>query len=355
MRSLANIFKSILLAILGLTLGGLVTLVAGESPLNVLRIIVNGVSGTPYDIGLTVYYATILTFVGLAVAVPFRAGVFNIGGEGQLSVGALSCALTALYFGDGWPAPVAGAVGVLAAFAGGALWGAIIGWIRAWRGGHEVISSIMMNFIASGVTGWLTINHFRASDSQNAETNEIATVWRWSSWDSFAGAPVTSLTIVCFICAVLIWAWLKFSAQGFAIKSVQESPDAAGVAGTSVAKVRFWTLTLGGGLAGLAGAVMVLGAGGRFRLGISEGFGFTGIPVALLGKGHPLGVVASAVLFAVLHHGSSALDLEATRVGRDLSQVMQALVMIVVTCGTVFSWQGMRNRFFPQDHKGGEL
>ena len=338
MKSLIAIFKSILLACLGLALGGLVTLIAGENPVNVVRIIINGVIGTPYDTGLTIYYASILTCTGLAVALPFRAGTFNIGGEGQVAIGALTCAMTALFVGDSVPPMIAGCLGILGAFAGGALWGGVIGWIRAYRGGHEVISSIMMNFVAAGVTAWITINHLRAVDSQNPETNEIAAVWRWTKWAYFGGAPVTTLSFLCVVLAVAVWLWLKYSAQGFAIKAVAQSPDAAAVAGMSVAKVRFWSLTVGGGFAGLAGGLMVLGDSGRFRLGISEGFGFTGIPVALLGKGHPLGVLASAILFAILHHGSSALDLEAAHVGRDLSQVIEALVMIVVACGGMMSW-----------------
>lgn len=343
MNTLTTILKSILLACVGLALGGLVTLFAGENPLNVIRIIINGVIGTPYDFGLTIYYASILICTGLAVALPFRAGTFNIGGEGQVAIGALSCAVVALFIGDSVPVLVASCLGVLAAFAGGALWGGIIGWIRAYRGGHEVISSIMMNFIAAGVTAWLTINHLRSVDSQNPETSEIAAVWRWSKWESLAGAPVTNLSLLCVAVAVVVWLWLKYSAHGFAIKAVAQSPDAAAVSGISVAKVRFWTLTMGGGFAGLAGALMVLGDSGRFRLGISEGFGFTGIPVALLGRGHPLGVIASAVLFAILHHGSSALDLEAAHVGRDLSQVIEALVMIVVACGGVMSWSRFKS------------
>lgn len=341
MKALTTILKSFLLAFLGLVLGGLITLVAGENPFNVVRIIINGVIGTPYDIGLTIYYASILICSGLAVALPFKAGVFNIGGEGQIAMGALSCALTALFLGS-VPLPMAMIVGMTSAFIGGAIWGAVIGWIRAYRGGHEVISSIMMNFIAAGLTAWLTINYFRASDSQNPETNEIAAVWRFNKWEMFSGAPVTSLVIVCLLVAVILWLWLKYSAQGYAVKAVQESPDAAAIAGISVSAVRFWALACGGGFAGLAGGLMVLGDSGRFRLGISEGFGFIGIPVALLGKGHPLGVVASAVLFAMLHHGSSALDLEATRVGRDLAQVIEALVMIVVACGSVISMQKCR-------------
>lgn len=338
MNSLTAIVKSVLLACLGLALGGLVTLFAGEDPLNVVRIIIQGVVGTPYDLGLTIYYASILICTGLAVALPFRAGTFNIGGEGQVAIGALSCAISALVIGDSVSPIFASILGVLGAFAGGVLWGGIIGWIRAYRGGHEVISSIMMNFIAAGVTAWLTIHHLRAGDSQNPETNEIAAIWRWTKWESFGGAPITNLSILCMLIVLIVWLWLKYSAHGFSIKTVAQSPDAAAVSGISVAKIRFWTLAVGGGFAGLAGGLMVLGDSGRFRLGISEGFGFTGIPVALLGRGHPLGVFASAILFAVLHHGSSALDLEAAHVGRDLSQVMEALVMIVVACGSVMSW-----------------
>lgn len=330
-------FKPLLFALIGLALGGVIAALAGEDPLNILRIIVMGVIGTPYDLGLTVYYASILICTGLAVALPFRAGTFNIGGEGQVAVGALSVAAFALIVGDRLPSGLALILGILAAFLGGAVWGAVIGWIRAWRGGHEVISSIMMNFIAAGLTGWLTLNYFRATDSQIPETSEIANVWRWTKWEDFGGAPVTSLTVVCLLVAIVLGVLLKYTATGYQIKAVQQSPDAARIAGISVAKVRFWTLTIAGGIAGLAGAVMVLGNTGRFRMDMSEGFGFLGIPVALLGRGNPYGVVISAILFAILHHGSSALDIEATHVGRDLAQVIEALVVIVVASERFFS------------------
>jgi simple sugar transport system permease protein len=128
----------------------------------------------------------------------------------------------------------------------------------------------------------------------------------------------------------MFWVVMQKTRVGLWLKTVNQSPDAAYVAGYRVALIRFWVFFMGSAVCGLAGAAMVLGESGRFRLDMSEGFGFLGIPVALLGRGRPLGVVFSAFLFAALHHGASALDIEATKVTRDLAQVIAAIVVLFV-------------------------
>lgn len=337
--------RSILFVLIGLMLGGLVAGAAGENPLNVFRIIFFGVTATPYDFGLTLYYATILLLSGLATAVPFQAGVFNIGGEGQIIMGAFASAICALLIGPTVGEFFSPALALVFSFVGGALWGAIAGWIRAYRGGHEVISSIMLNFVAAGLTGWVILDYFKALDSQNPETPELLEMWLWDKFDVFAGAPVTSISLVALGAALVVYIVFAKTTFGYSIKATRLAPRAAQVAGIETKQVRFWALTLGGGFGGAAGGLMVLASTGRFHLDMAEGFGFMGIPVALAAKGHPIGVVFAALLFGVLHHGSSALDLESALVTRDLALVIQALVMIAVVCESLLTkswWSQLR-------------
>lgn len=316
--------------LLGLVVGSLVAALAGEHPLKVLEIMMHGAFGTPHDRGMVVYFATILIATGLAVSIPFQAGVFNIGAEGQTLVSAMACALTALYLPTSMHSSLAVGLSFLAAMISAGIWGGIAGGIRAFRGGHEVIGSIMLNFIAAGLTGWLVVGKFQSADSQNPETAMIPDGLKLSRLEVFEGSPATSAIFVSLVAALIFWIIISKTRAGIRLKAVSQSPDAAHVAGYGVAKVRFWAFFLGSAACGLAGAAMVLGEAGRFRMEMSEGFGFLGIPVALLGRGRPIGVVLAAFLFAALHHGASALDIEATKVTRDLAQVIEAIVVIFV-------------------------
>jgi general nucleoside transport system permease protein len=329
-----TIFSSLMMSLLavsvGLVLGGILAAFAGESPLHVIQVIVTGAFGTPYDVGMVLYYSSLLIGTGLAVAIPFQAGIFNIGAEGQTLMGAMAAALAGAYAPAWWPLWLAVPSAFFAAMVAAGLWGGIAGAIRAFRGGHEVIGSIMLNFVAAGLTGWLVVEKFQATETQNPETAMIQDSFRLIPFESFGGAPVTSAIFVALFAAFIFWLVLEKSRMGLRLKAVRQSPEAAVVAGFDVNQVRFWAFTMGSAACGIAGAAMVLGASGRFRMEMSDGFGFLGIPVALLGRGRPMGIIMAAFLFAGLHHGASALDLEATKVTRDLAQVIEALVVLSV-------------------------
>ncbi len=171
-KSLFQFFQPVFSVILGLSLGLLITYVAGESPWNVFQILINSAFGSRYDLGMTLFYATPLVFTGLSVAVAFHAGLFNIGGEGQLEVGALATAAVGICLA-GVPFPLAPLLGILGGICGGALWGFIPGWLRARRGSHEVINTIMLNFISAGLCSWVTLYVLKNPDSQNPETASV--------------------------------------------------------------------------------------------------------------------------------------------------------------------------------------
>ena len=339
---LKDFTRAVFALVVGLGLGCLLALLAGESPTLVLSAIIDGAFGSSYDRGMTLYYWTILVASGLSVAIPLQAGVFNIGSEGQITMGALCAALAGIYIPALHPF-IAASVALVCACVGAFAWGAVAGYIRSYRGGHEVISSIMLNFIASAVSAWLVINHIQATDSQNPETPEIGLSYQLSKFSSFDHAPVTSSVFWMAGAVVLFAVLMRWSRARIRLKAVRQSPDAAEVAGYSVAKTRFWAFSLGAACCGLAGAAMVMSDAFRYRVDMSEGFGFLGIPVALLGKGRALGVVAAAFLMAFLHHGASNLDLESALVNRDLAQVMEAVVVACVVLlpalGVIKKWR----------------
>jgi simple sugar transport system permease protein len=334
MRRLA---QPLLALALGLALGLSVTWFAGENPWHVLTILARSAFGSGYDLGMSLFYATPLVFTGLSVAFAFHAGLFNIGAEGQLTLGALAAAAV----GALWPAapwPLAPVVALAAALLAGTVWGAIPGWLRARRGSHEVINTIMMNFIAAGLASYVALYLLKNPDSQNPETRPIGLGYRLGLWSMFGGAPVSAALLLAIGAAGVVWLVLWRTPLGFEIRAVGQSESAARAAGIDAAKIRITALAVAGGLAGLVGVGEVLGNAGKFKVGFSPEYGFMGIAVALLGRNHPLGVLVAAFLFGALHKGTADLDLETEHVTRELSLVLQALIIISVSAEGLWTW-----------------
>jgi simple sugar transport system permease protein len=332
-----DFFMLFMALFIGLGVGCLLGWSAGEKPERILLIILDGAFGTPYDLGMVLYFMTILIATGLAVAIPLQAGIFNIGAEGQVLLGAFAAGIVGAYAPDSTPHMIAVLWSFAAAVIASGLWGSFSGLIRAYRGGHEVISSIMMNFVAAGLTSWLVVTHLQAADSQNPEINSIKDTFKLWKVPFFDGAPVTAALGISLLAIVIFWFVLNRLSSGFRMKVVRQSPEAALVAGYNPKRLIFWSFTCGSAVCGIAGAVMVLGESWRFRVDMADGFGFLGIPVALLGRGRPLGVFLAAMLFASLHHGAGLLDIESDKVGRDLAQVIEAVVVLsVITLPPLF-------------------
>ena len=342
-----NAIRPLLAVVLGLFVGILTTVATGEKPWHVFTVLVKGAFGTPYDFGMTLFYTTPLLFTGLSVAFAFRAGLFNIGAEGQLTMGALAAAATGLLLPN-LPWPVAPVLAALAALVVGGFWGFIAGWLRARRGSHEVITTIMLNFIAAGLTNWATLYLFRTTDSQAAESRAVGANYLIHKFAFFQGAPVSSALILALIVAGVIWFFFTKVVRGFELKAAGENETSAEFSGIDSAKIKILGLTVAGAIAGLVGVAEVLGNSGRFKIDFSPGYGFIGIAVALLGRGHPLGVVASALLFGALQKGTSDLDLETATVTRDLSLILQAFVILSVSSEGL--WDGF-DRFLKRKER----
>ena len=328
-RTLRAVAGRVLAALVGLGAGVALTALAGESPLAVMGVVLKSAFGSAYDLGQTLFYATPLLLTGLAVAVPYRAGLFNIGAEGQLTVGAMATTAAALLLEGAAPGVVIPAATVAGALAGG-LWGGIAGWLKAYRGSHEVITTIMLNFIAVGLTSYVALDLLPSTDSQSPESRRLAAELLLPRFEHFGGAPVTAAVIVALLVAAAVYGYERWSVSGYELGVAGANPEAANLAGINGKRRQMYAMALGGALAGLIGLVEVLGNSGRFRIGFSPDYGFIGIPVALLAGGHPLGVAGAALMFGALQKGTADLDLETAHVTRDLAVVMQALVVLAV-------------------------
>jgi simple sugar transport system permease protein len=226
----------------------------------------------------------------------------------------------------------------------GTLWGAIPGWLRARRSSHEVINTIMLNFIAAGLASYVTLYMLKSPDTQNPETRGIGSGYMIHQFALFGGAPVSLALPLAIVATICIWFFLSKTIWGFELRAVGQSEAAAHAAGINAANVRILALSLAGALAGLVGVAEVLGNAGRFKVGFSPEYGFIGIAVALLGRNQPFGILAAALLFGALHKGATALDLETEHVTRDLSLILQALILLSVCAEGLWSWMAKKTK-----------
>ncbi len=274
----------------------------------------------------TLLRATPLILAGLAVAFAFKASLFNIGANGQMILGAIFSAYVGFTFDvTGWIlVPLALAGGVL----GGFLWGGIAGVLKATTGAHEVITTIMLNFIAAFLLAYfLTTDTFLPSGSANPISKNMLEQARLHRF--IGGERVDIGIFVAIAAVVLVWWVLEKSTLGFQVKAVGLSPDAAKYSGMKVALIIALTLAAAGGLAGLAGATVVLGATGVLTGGVIGNLGFDAIAVALLGRSNPWGVLAAAILFGGLNAGAVNMQAE-TQIPVDIVIVIQALIILFV-------------------------
>lgn len=320
----------------GAAFGAALVLLAGGDPLEVARTAASGVA-TPDGIGAVLFGTTTLLFTGLSVAFAFHAGLFNIGAEGQLLVGAFAATMTAIAL-DGAPPLVIVPASVTAGAAGGALWAAIPGFLRARLGVHEVINTIMMNFIASGLTGYLTVHAFKEPGQMIPQTSPIPLAARIPRLGELPFVPVpasspanASLFLALAACALAAWI-LHRSPWGLEIRALGRSEKAARTAGIDPGATWIGAMAMAGAFAGLAGANEVLGFRYRFLDNFASGAGFLGIAVALLGGARIGGVIAAALLFGALSAGAVEIDLF-TEVPREIVLVVQAGILLFVVAG----------------------
>jgi simple sugar transport system permease protein len=282
------------------------------------------IRGALFPLSETVVTATPLIFVGLSVALGFRAGLFNIGAEGQMTAGAIVAAAVGISFG--WlPGPVHLILMVLAGFVGGAAWGAIPGVLKAKTGAHEVITTIMLNFIAISLTLYLlSIAPYKQQAEPISKPVKVA-------FPHLFGANLrVHIGIFVAIGVAFLVAWfLNRTTIGFEFRAVGANPAASRAAGMNPTRTTIVVMTLAGGLAGLAGANQLAGVTPSLIPGFASGLGFDAIALALLGRGTPSGVVAAAFMFGILRAGGRTMQ-ATTQTPIDIIVVIQALVIVFV-------------------------
>ena len=314
---------------------GIVFLLIGVDPIEATKILIYGALGYDEGLGYTLYYATNFVFTGLAVAVAFHAGLFNIGGEGQAYVGGL----VALYINPALSAWIVIPLAISGGLLFGALWAIIPAYLQAYRGSHIVITTIMFNFLASALMVYMLVHVLREVGNMTPEsTNFPDVVWLPFVHDVFAGfgyniakSPLNLSILVALFFSFLVWFFLWHTRWGFAIRATGKSNDAAIYGGINPKKIIVVTMCISGALAGLVGVNELIGVQHRLFLNFNYGYGFGGIAVALMGRNHPVGILIAAFLFGILYQGGAELDFELQNVSRDIVVVMQGLVILF--CG----------------------
>ncbi len=325
---------------MALLLSGLIVLLLGESPWTAFKLMLSGSLGSQEGIGYTLYYATNFVFTGLAVAVAFHAGLFNIGAEGQAYVGGLGSGLVALWLGD-VPTLVVLPLAILAGALFGAAWAFLPAWLQARRGSHIVITTIMFNFIAAALMTYLLVNVLIKPGQQSPETREFgANAFMPAVHEllakigvTFAATPFNLAFGLALIAAALVWVFIWHTRWGFALRVAGQNATAAVYAGIVPSKIIVGSMLLSGALAGCLGLNELLGAQHRILIDFAGGAGFVGIAVSLMGRNHPVGIVVAAILFGALYQGGSQLSFDLPKINRDMVVVIQGLVILL--CGAM--------------------
>ena len=327
--SLATTWLAPLVALLiAAIVGDVLILSFGQAPGDVYRLLIEGTWGNAYGLGQVLYKATTLTFTGLAVALGLRAGLFNIGAEGQLAAGGFAAAMAGLLLPAGVPAILAVPVCLIAAAAGGGAVGAVPGALKARFGASEVIVTIMLNFVVLALLNWIVASKLHVGESLHTPAINAGAVPRLSEVaPAFHGSAANATIILAMVTAAAVGWFLFRTRAGYDLRATGLQPDAAEYGGISVGREHFRAMTIAGALAGLGGVNYVLGYKQYYEEGFAAGAGFLGIAVALVGRNHPAGIPLAALLFATISQGGLAVN---AIVPKQMVEVLTAVVIIAV-------------------------
>jgi simple sugar transport system permease protein len=317
----------VLAAGIGLLAGTLLAACFGAPPGRFLALLLGGTLGSGYGIGQVLFKATPLLFAGLAAALPFRAGLFNIGAEGQMTIGGFAMALVGIHLA-GVPGPWLWCLCILAAAAAGGLWGGIAGFLKARTGAHEVIVTILLNFVALALANYFLSTFYALPDTvRTADLGRGA--WMARAFDAipfFLGSGLSTAFLlalaVTFACDLL----LLRTPLGFHWRILGGGVRRAVYARLRPGRLTILSMVLGGALAGMGSSSFVLGYKHCFEEGFAGGTGFLGIAVALLARNRPLALIPSALLFGLLAHGGLAVN---ALVPREIVDIVSGVILIV--------------------------
>ncbi len=340
MKLLRELLFPLIAVLAAFVLGGIMIIIIGDDPILAYKLLFGSALSWPDGIGYTLFYATPLIFTGLAVLVALRCGLLNIGAEGQLYVAAFATAWVGITLAhvSAW---ILLPLCFLAAIIAGGAWGAIPGVLKARFGSHEVINTIMLNFIAVALVSYFTQYHYKIPGDPIMETSEIGGGAHIARLGKFLPGfperiPLNLAFILALVCCVLVYVFLWRTKWGYELRATGSNPTAAEYGGISIRKQIIIAMTISGSLAGMVGINEVLGYRYRYYDGFSASYGFTGIAVALLGRNHPVGVLLSAILFGMLIRGGIFVDAFTNNVTKDLVDVLQGMVILFVAAEALF-------------------
>jgi simple sugar transport system permease protein len=331
-RDLLEVVVAAAAVVLSLLVGAAIIGLAGRDPIQVFGVLFEEALGQPLGLGQVLFKTTTLTFTGLAAAFAFRTGLFNIGGEGQLYLGAFVAAVVGAALPASTPSFLAIPLLLLTAFAGGGAAALIPGLLKAKRGTHEVISTMMASFILLAVVNYL-LNLVRVPET--VRTEAIVASGRLPLFSALApsmrGSDGNASLLIAVLTVALVWYAIERTRLGYELRAVGLGAKAAEYGGVDIEARVLLSLVVSGGLAGLGGINFVLGSPGYFEQNFAPYQGYLGIAVALLARNRPIGIVPAAFLFALLSEGGQAIQ---EFVPKEIGEILQAVVIMFVVVGS---------------------
>jgi general nucleoside transport system permease protein len=324
-------------ALISIVLAGL-----GANPFSVFAALGEGAFGSWYAFVDTLVKSCPLIFTGLAVSIAFSGALWNIGADGQLTIGAIAAGAIGTHLGD-FPHPIAVAIILGAGALGGAAWGGIAGWLRARRDVNEVISTIMLNFVAVQMLSWMVHGPLMEPSRAYPTSSPIASAAQLEFY--FAPSRLNLGMLLAVVLASACYVLLFNASAGFELRAMGRNRRAATFFGIRIPTLTVWVMALSGALAGLGGAVQVSAISHRLYEKLSPGWGFEAIAVALVARLNPLAVVPAALLFGALDNGSQAMQ-RTQGISPELVQVIQGLVILIILAFDTPAWSGLRENIF---------
>jgi simple sugar transport system permease protein len=327
---LLNLLSALLVA-------ALVIHLLGESPLESMRILIDSAIINPEGLAYTLFYASTFIFTGLAVSIAMKAGLFNIGAEGQMYFGGLGLTLAVLAFDQTLSAWVVIPLAMLGSAIFGALWAFLPGYLQAKRGSHVVVTTIMFNFIAASMMNFIIVKYLIPEGEQNPASRvfaESAALPTLNTWFPFFGDTPLNIGFPIAIVALVIYGVaVSRSAWGYQLRATGLNQHAAHYAGVRISRMIIVAMLISGALAGLAAVNSIMGSTHYLSLNFPAGAGFVGIAIALMGRQHPVGIFLSSVLFGALIQGGFDLSLEKPNIPVETFVFIQGL--IILFCGAM--------------------
>jgi ABC-type uncharacterized transport system permease subunit len=325
-----------------LLVAALVIRLLGESPAESMAILFNSAIVNPEGLSYTLFYASTFIFTGLAVSIAMKAGLFNIGSEGQMYFGGLGLTLAMLAFDAALPAWLLIPAAIIGAALFGALWAFIPGYLQAKRGSHVVVTTIMFNFIAANLMNFIIVRYLIPAGGQNPASRvflDAGAMPRLNAWFPVLGDTPLNVSFLLAIVALVIYGVMVWrSAWGYQLRATGLNQHAAHYAGVSISRTIIVAMLISGALAGLAAVNSIMGSTHYLSLNFPAGAGFVGIAIALMGRQHPVGIFLSAVLFGALIQGGFDLSLEKPNIPQETFIFIQGL--IILFCGAMENFYG---------------